>query len=94
MSSTYISAALRREVVERAGNCIDYAHDKAIVRLFNPRIDNWNTYFQLDTLTAHIEGLGAQGRVTVFLLRLNDPDRVMDRKLLLDANRYPCKRDE
>ena len=72
---------------------IDYAHDKAIVRLFNPRQDDWDTHFHLDTGTARIEGLTPQGRVTAFLLRINDADRVMDRKLLLAANRYPCKKD-
>lgn len=144
MSTSYISAALRREVVERAGNCceycrlsqgdlffslevdhiiaekhdgqtvadnlclscpdcnafkgsdlasIDYAHDKAIVRLFNPRVDRWNDHFQLELITGYIEGLSPQGRVTVFLLRLNDDDRVVDRKQLMSANRYPCSKE-
>ncbi len=144
MSGTYISAALRREVIERAGNCceycrisqediffsfeldhiiaekhggqttsenlclscpdcntfkgsdlasVDHAHDKAIVQLFNPRHDDWDTHFKLDTETARISGLTPQGRVTVFLLRINDEDRIMDRKLLIAANRYPCQKD-
>jgi hypothetical protein len=42
--------------------------------------------------SGRIEARTAVGRVTVFLLRLNDPDRITDRKLLIDADRYPCAR--
>lgn len=63
------------------------------MQLFNPRHDDWDTHFKLDIETARISGLTPQGRVTVFLLRINDEDRIMDRKLLIAANRYPCQKD-
>jgi hypothetical protein len=143
MSGTYISAALRRDVIERAENCceycsvsqedvffsfeidhiiaekhggetvsvnlclscpdcnafkgsdlasIDYAGGSVIARLFNPRRDDWDAHFTFNPVTAQIEGRTPEGRVTVSLLRLNDPDRIIDRKLLINAGRYPCQR--
>lgn len=61
---------------------------KRLTPLFNPRKDHWYEHFRLNA--ARIEPLTAQGRVTVFLLKLNTPDRITDRQLLLDAARYPC----
>jgi hypothetical protein len=142
MSKTYISAALRRQVVENANNCceycrmaqediffsfeidhiiaekhggatqiinlsfscpdcntfkgsdiasVDWTHNAAIVPLFHPRQHNWDDHFSLDTATGRIEPRTAEGRVTAFLLHFNDDERIKDRKLLIDANRYPCK---
>ena len=59
-----------------------------LVRLFNPRQQAWTDHFRLNG--AVIEGLTPEGRVTVFLLRLNEPERVEDRRELLAADRYPC----
>lgn len=140
MSTTYISAALRREVIERAGNCceycriaqadiffafevdhiiaekhggptqsdnlclscpdcnaykgsdvasVDWENAGAIVPLYHPRRHIWNDHFRWEP-NGIIEPRSATGRVTIALLRLNDPDRVVDRKLLLDEDRYPC----
>jgi len=57
--------------------------------LFNPREHVWSEHFRLDD--GVMEPLTPEGRVTVFLLRLNDPDRIADRKLLMDMGRYPCE---
>lgn len=135
---TRVSAELRRQVVDRAGNCCEYCllgqddypfafhveHILAekhrgqsiesnlclscpvcnrykgsdltsideetgeIVPLFNPRHHEWNDHFQLSDAT--INPLTAEGRVTVFLLRLNDEERVAERRLLIELGRYPC----
>jgi hypothetical protein len=141
MSKAYISAALRREVIERAGSCceyclsdttdraIDFAIDhviaekhggptqadnlclscywcnsfkgsdlssvdwddnNSIVPLFNPRQQNWDEHFQLDGL--RIVPITATGRVTAFLLQLNAPERIKERRLLLELGVYPCKK--
>src|SRR5215831_13370043 len=58
-----------------------------IVRLYNPRSDKWSDHFQLDGPT--IQPLTPQGRVTCFLLQLNDPERIIDRMDLLSAGAYP-----
>jgi 5-methylcytosine-specific restriction endonuclease McrA len=144
MSSSYISPQLRREVIDRAGNCceyclinqedqffaleidhiiaekhggpstsinlalacpdcnafkgsdiasVDWDDEAKIVGLFHPRNHEWQDHFRLDTSNGRIEPLTAQGRVTVFLLRINDAERVTDRQLLIAVNRYPCRKE-
>ncbi len=135
---TYIDAALRRLVIERAGNCCEYClldqadspfsfHIEHIIAekhggkteadnlclscpecnafkgsdigsidpetglltpLFHPRQQQWNEHFRLND--SQIEPLTPEGRVTVFLLRLNDEERLAERVLLLQLKRYPC----
>lgn len=68
---------------------MDWENNGSIVALYHPRRDLWVDHFQFDANSGLIEPLSAQGRVTIFLLRLNDADRVMDRKLLIDEDRYP-----
>jgi hypothetical protein len=50
----------------------------------------WSEHFELDYESGRIIPHSAEGRVTIFLLRLNDTDRVMDRLLLITTQRYPC----
>ncbi len=57
------------------------------VRLFNPRSQKWADYFRLNG--ALIEALTPEGRVTVFLLRLNRPQHLMAREPLIRLGRYP-----
>lgn len=61
-----------------------------IVPLFNPRQQLWSDHFQIDKTTGQLEALTPQGKVTIFLLRLNDPERIADCKLLIEEQRYPC----
>lgn len=56
--------------------------------LFHPRTQNWSRHFQLNA--SQIEPLTPEGRVTVFLLRLNSAERLVERELLIRLNRYPC----
>ena len=139
MSASYISAALRREVVERAGGCceyclsnsevhgiqfaidhiiaekhggatessnlclscywcnsfkgsdissVDWDTDGQVKPLFNPRHDLWNEHFELDG--TKIVPSTSIGRVTVFLLQMNSPERVEERNLLVQLGVYPC----
>ena len=53
----------------------------AIEPLFHPRRDRWIDHFQL--IGGRIEPRTAKGRTTTRLLRLNDPDRVEERELLV-----------
>ncbi|OKH38751.1 HNH endonuclease [[Phormidium ambiguum] IAM M-71] len=134
MSKTYISAALRRLVRERANYACEYClipemavlvphevdhviaekhggqtdetnlalacticnkykgsdlasidpSNGEIVRLYQPRHDRWYNHFQLKE--GEIITLNAIGRVTVRLLQMNRPERVEERRLLLQAN--------
>jgi len=143
MSKAYINAALRREVIERAGSCceyclsdtedravdfaidhviaekhggptqsdnlclscfwcnsfkgsdlssVDWDENHAIVPLFNPRQQSWGDHFQLEGV--RIVPLTATGRVTAFLLQFNAPERIQERRLLLELGTYPCQQSE
>ena len=54
-----------------------------IVPLYHPRRDKWHKHFQLNG--AEFIPLTPKGRVTVRLLQLNRPDRIEERKLLIEA---------
>ena len=60
---------------------LDKETDK-ITALFNPREDEWNKHFQLSKDGA-LSSPTAIGRGTIKLLRLNRPERIEERKLLL-----------
>lgn len=65
---------------------IDPLTDK-LTPLFNPRLQVWSEHFRLDG--ARIEPLTPEGRVTVFLLRLNRLEIIAEREALITLNRYP-----
>jgi len=54
---------------------------------FNPRTQRWSDHFRLDG--ARIEPLTPEGRVTVAILQLNHPDRVLERERLIEIGKYP-----
>jgi hypothetical protein len=135
---TYVDAALRRLITNRAGNCCEYCllhredspfsfhfehviaekhggateadnlclscpecnafkgsdigsidpETKRLTPLFNPRILQWADHFRLNE--AKIEPITPEGRVTVFLLRLNSFERIAERTLLIRLKHYPC----
>lgn len=135
----YVSAELRRLVVERAEGCCEYCllnqqdqiipfeidhiisikHDgiteldnlclscsrcneakgsdiagadpytgKATF-LFHPRRQRWSEHFQLNG--AFIEPLTPEGRVAVFVLRINALDRIIERDFQSQVGTYPCQ---
>jgi len=53
----------------------------AIEPIFNPRRDRWVDHFQL--IQGRIEPCTAKGRATTRLLRLNEPNRIEERVLLV-----------
>ncbi len=53
---------------------------------FNPRTQHWQEHFTLAGAT--IMPLTAEGRVTVFILQFNHPDRVQERERLLAIGQY------
>lgn len=54
---------------------------------FNPRTQRWDEHFRLDG--ARIVPLTPEGRVTVAILQLNHPDRILERQRLIQAEKYP-----
>ena len=51
-----------------------------ITPLFNPRAQQWADHLRFEGAT--IVPLTPEGRATVFLLRLNDPERAQERAAL------------
>jgi len=61
--------------------------ERKFVRLFNPRTDVWRDHFRLEQ--ALIQSRTEIGEATVRLMRLNAPDRVLQRKALQEIGVYP-----
>jgi hypothetical protein len=57
-------------------------------RLFNPRLDDWDDHFEWDG--ALLVGTTSIGRTTIDVLRINAPDRVAHRQLLIEAGVFPA----
>lgn len=60
-----------------------------LVGLFNPRIHAWLEHFELDG--PRIVAVSPIGRTTERLLQLNQIDRLLLRKELIAAKRYPFR---
>ncbi len=58
-----------------------------LVRFFNPRLDSWSEHFRLEG--AMINSLTDIGEVTARILQFNSSDRLLERQLLIEVNRYP-----
>jgi len=56
---------------------------QALVALFNPRTEHWHEHFSWSG--PRLEGNTPVGRVTIALLRINSPERVEHRRLLIQA---------
>lgn len=62
---------------------------KEVTLLFNPRTQKWDNHFKL-LENGFIEPITSYGRVTVFILKLNDEIRIRARRALYEAGLYPC----
>jgi hypothetical protein len=58
-----------------------------LVRLFHPRRDVWQEHFEHED--GQILPLTDIGAATIKVLDLNNPDRIIFRRLLVQAGRYP-----
>lgn len=68
----------------KGSDLASFDHETAkIVPLYHPRRERWADHFQLSN--AEFIPLSQTGRVTIKLLLLNDPDRIEERKLLIEA---------
>jgi 5-methylcytosine-specific restriction endonuclease McrA len=62
---------------------------KLVVRLFHPRKDHWHQHFAWDINPVYIKGLTAIGRATINRLKLNRPQLIKVRTILLNISRHP-----
>lgn len=58
-----------------------------LVPLFNPRRDTWEAHFVWDGPI--LRGRTPVGRATIEVLRINDPERVDHRRVLIAAGLFP-----
>jgi hypothetical protein len=65
------------------------ARSGLLVRLYNPRTDRWGANFALQADGVTIQALTEIAEVTVKLLQLNHPDRILERQSLAIVDRYP-----
>lgn len=63
------------------------AFTSQLTPFFNPRTQNWHEHFRLQG--ALITPLTAEGRVTVMILQLNQPERVLERQRFIALGLYP-----
>lgn len=63
-----------------------------LVRLFNPRTQNWNGHFRVDE-DGTIVGLTPEGRATARLLQFNQADRLRQRAAYIRLGLYPRTKD-
>jgi hypothetical protein len=62
-----------------------------LTRLFHPRRDNWSQHFAWNGPT--LRARTAIGRVTLYVLDINDPLRLEHRRLLIEEGVFPVGRD-
>ena len=58
-----------------------------IVRLFNPRLDNWLDHFE--AINCEIISKSKVGEASIKIFRFNEPDLLILRQILSEAGRYP-----
>jgi hypothetical protein len=59
-------------------------------RFFNPRTDLWHEYFKLNSSNGiYITTLNSIGEVTARILDFNSTERLLERQMLRNINRYP-----
>jgi len=63
-----------------------------VVRLYNPRKDNWLEHFQIEIKSDVIFPLTTIGRVTIKLLKINRESSLPSRQILAQAGMLPIKR--
>jgi HNH endonuclease len=62
-----------------------------MIALFDPRTQNWSEHFTWADDLAMIAGLTANGRVTVVALKMNEPESLSFRRLMVAIGSYPPK---
>lgn len=61
--------------------------DEEYIRFYNPRKDKWKNHFDLEG--SLIIAKTPQAEATIKMLKLNQPDRLIERQIWLDSNFYP-----
>ena len=86
-SANLALACLRCNVAKGTDPGAFIGRPRRLVRLFHPRQDRWEEHFRL--AAARIVPLTEVAEATVQLLNLNAGDRLLLRRTLIKAGRYP-----
>ena len=62
---------------------------ESFVRLFHPRLDNWQDHFEVDIETARILGRTEIGRATISCLKINSPRQMQARFEWIQSGLFP-----
>lgn len=81
----YACAICNRNKGSDVGTLLQGSDD--FIRLYNPRSDSWAEHFTFDGIK--IAPLTNIAEATVRILKLNDPNRLIERAYLFDIGRYP-----
>jgi hypothetical protein len=63
------------------------SNDGALVRFFNPRHDRWVDHFRIEGLL--ISAISEIGEATARILHFNADDRLLERRILAAAGKFP-----
>lgn len=87
LSSNFAWACLpcNRSKGSDIGSMVPPSND--FVRFYHPRKDDWAAHFRLEG--PHIVALSSMAQATIHILQLNHPDRLLERKALIEIDRYP-----
>jgi HNH endonuclease len=66
---------------------LDWEFEGIFIMFFNPRKDIWTNHFQFEE-NGSVIALTTEARVTIRILRINDIDRVEERRELIEAELY------
>ncbi|MFT6000105.1 MAG: hypothetical protein ACI81P_002565 [Neolewinella sp.] len=71
--------------INKGSDVATFLHDiKVTVPLYNPRVDKWGAHFRLDQ-SGELIPLSEVGQGTIFLLKLNDDETNVLRKVLVNG---------
>jgi hypothetical protein len=62
---------------------------RKVVSLFHPRRHKWHRHFRWNGPV--LEGLTSNGRATIVVLQMNDPDAVRDREAVMEEGVFPSE---
>jgi hypothetical protein len=84
-TATYACLVCNRNKGSDIGSIL--ATTGALIRFFNPRLDNWFDHFALDAVI--INPLSEIGQVTERIFKFNEIERLDEREVLRAMGRYP-----
>lgn len=70
-------------------NLIELEHNGKIVRLFHPRLDDWEKHFAIETATAEIVARTEIAEVTITCLRMNSENQLLARLQWVRLGLFP-----